>query len=108
MPVFLPWRKPNDVAWPNFFNWSTIALCPTASGSNYQRLSKRMRVPSRARAWLKRNACASGPSRSGRLKEWVDANCSREPVGRTFAGGLRTSAFDVHRSTPLPAQVCDI
>jgi hypothetical protein len=26
MPAFLPWQKPNDVAWPNFFNWPAITI----------------------------------------------------------------------------------
>jgi hypothetical protein len=80
MPVFLPRRKPNDIARSNFFNRPTSALYPAAAGSDDQRLSKWMRVPSRARPRLKRNACAGGPRRSGALKERVDADCSREPI----------------------------
>jgi hypothetical protein len=57
-----------------------------------QRLPKRMRATSRARARLKRHACAGGPRWSLRLRQGVDAHRSREPIGTSFHRGLRTSA----------------
>ena len=96
MPVFLAWGKPNDVAWPNVFDWPAITLYPAASGSDNQRLSERMCVPRSACARLKGNACTSSSRRSGGPKKWVDADRSREPVRWTLLRGLRTSAFNVH------------
>src|SRR5580693_8687869 len=81
MPMFFPGREPDDIAGPDLFDWSTLALCPAATGRNDQGLTQWMRMPGRTGAGFEGNACA-GTSRGGfGLEKRVDADNAGEPVG---------------------------
>jgi hypothetical protein len=68
MPVFLVWRKLDDIAGPDFFDWTAFALHATRTSRDNQRLSERMRVPHRARTRFESDSRASGSRRSFTLK----------------------------------------
>jgi len=52
-------RKPDHIACPDFFNWFALALRPTDTGRDDQRLTQWMCMPGGTRARLKRDACAT-------------------------------------------------
>ena len=56
-------RKPNDIAWPDFLDWSARTLSPAETGGDDQRLAERMRMPGSARTRLERDACTSNTRR---------------------------------------------
>jgi len=56
-------RKPNDIAWPDFLDWSARTLSPAKSGRHDQRLTERMCMPGSARTRLERDACTSNTRR---------------------------------------------
>ena len=59
MPMFFVRRKPNNIAWPDFFNTSAFALGPAETGGDNQRLAERMRMPGGARTRLERHSRAT-------------------------------------------------
>ena len=59
MPVLLARREPNHIAGLDFLDRSALALGPAATGRDNQRLTKRVRMPSRPGARLKRDAGAA-------------------------------------------------
>src|ERR1700742_1596547 len=48
MPMLLVRRKPDHVAWPDFFDRSALALRPSQTRRDDQRLTQWMRMPSGA------------------------------------------------------------
>jgi hypothetical protein len=50
MPVLLAGWKPDDVTGPNLLNKAALALRPTATAGDNERLTERMLVPRGARA----------------------------------------------------------
>jgi len=66
------------------------------SGGDNERLTKRMRVPYGARAWLERDARARGACRSICLKQRINPHRASEPIGRSFRGCLGADSFDFH------------
>src|SRR5689334_7339061 len=68
MPVFQSRRKPHHVAWADLFDRPALALYPAESRRHNQRLTKRMRVPRRARAGLERDLRGADTGRLGSLK----------------------------------------
>ena len=83
MPMFLARGKPDDIAGPNFLDGPAFPLSPAAARSNDQGLTERMRVPSGPRAGLEGHAGPNDPGRSGRLKEWIDADRAVKIVRRS-------------------------
>jgi hypothetical protein len=96
VPMLFAGREPDDVTGADFFNGSGLALGPAAASGDDERLTERMRVPRSSRAGFEGYAGALDPSRIGRLKERVNADRAREPIGRAFRGCLRASSFDFH------------
>ncbi len=68
MPMLLARRKPDDVARTDFLNRATFALRASATGSDDQCLSERMRMPGGAGARLERDGGRCGAARFIRLK----------------------------------------
>ena len=69
--------------------------------SHDQRLAERVRVPGRARAGLEGDERAGNTGGLRRAEQRIDADRAGEPIGGTFAGRLRTAAFDFHDGTPF-------
>src|SRR2546430_8453564 len=88
MPVLQSGREPDHVAGTNFLDEAALALRPTATACDNERLTERMRVPRSARARLERDARTGGPCRSVCLKQRIDAHRAGEPISRTFGGRL--------------------
>jgi len=68
VPMFLIWRKPDDVTRSNFFDRAAPALRAAATGSNDQSLAQRMRMPCSPRTRLERYAGALNKRGIGGLK----------------------------------------
>src|SRR5215208_6591768 len=98
VPVPLVRRDPDDVAGSDLLDRTTLVLHEAEAGEHYERLTKRMRVPRRAGAWLKGDGGAGNAPRHGCGEERIDADGAGEPVGRSLARGLRARARDVHGS----------
>src|SRR6267154_1037369 len=96
MPVLLAGREPDHITGPDILDGSAFALRPAAARSDDKRLPQRMRVPCRPRARLESHAGALDQCRIGRLKKRINPYSAREPLGRSFAGRLRTNSFDFH------------
>jgi hypothetical protein len=92
--MFLSRLEPDQIAGPNLLHWPAFALRPAASSRHNQRLAKRMSMPSRSRAGLKRNHGARDSCRISRLERLIDAYRSREPIGWTLCRWLRTVSSD--------------
>jgi hypothetical protein len=88
--------EPNHISGVNFLYRTAFPLSPPATCRDNQCLSERMRMPGGTRSRLKGDAGTSNERRVGCLKERVNTDSSGKPVCRTFAGRLRTNAFDVH------------
>src|SRR6185312_16560940 len=81
VPMLQPWRKPDDVTWPNLLDRASLALHPPKTGCDDQRLPKRMCVPGGAGARLERHLGGADTSRIGRLAKGIDADGAGEPGG---------------------------
>src|SRR5436190_18253352 len=88
VPMLLVRRKPDDIARPDFLDWSALALHPAATGCDNQSLTERMRMPRGASTRLERNACAGRASWSVCLEQGIDAHRAGKPISRSFAGRL--------------------
>src|SRR6185312_2788560 len=88
MPVLFAGREPDDVAGPNFLDWSAPALHATDARGDDQRLPEGMGVPGGSGTRLERDLSSLGTSGFGRAEKRVDPDGSGEPVGRTLAGWL--------------------
>ena len=95
MPVLLAGRKPNHIARPNLFDWTSPVLRPTAAGRDDERLTERMGVPRSPCAGLEGYTRALNERRIGRLKKRIDSHRASEPLGRAFRGRLRPNSFDL-------------
>src|SRR5690348_1926399 len=68
VPMLQTGREPNNVARPNLFHWSALALSPAHAGRDNQRLPERMCVPRSACTGLKGDASGGCSRRVLRLK----------------------------------------
>src|SRR3954471_16333114 len=68
VPMLQAGRKPDDIAWPNFFDRPAVGLAPAEPRRDDQRLAKRMCVPRGARARLERDMSDGHAPRIARLK----------------------------------------
>src|SRR3569623_838518 len=100
MPMLLTRRTPDHVAWPNFLFRAALALYPPAPDGDNQGLPERMGMPGRPGAGLERDARAHRARRVGGLNQRVDTYGAGEVFRGPFAGGVGTTAFDVHDQTP--------
>jgi hypothetical protein len=94
--MFFSGRDQDDVTWSDLLDRAAPPLHATTAGSNDQRLSERMRVPRRTRAWLERDARAGGARRITAIEEWIHADPSSEVGFRRYRGGLRAGTLDFH------------
>jgi hypothetical protein len=72
----------------NFFDRAAFVLGPAEAGGDDDGLAEGMGMPRGAGAGFERNDGSSGAGGRGWLKEWIDADCAREPIGGAFGGGL--------------------
>ena len=63
VPVLLVRRKPNNIARPDFLDWSTLTLSPANTGRNNQSLTEGMCMPGSARTGLERDPRATNTCR---------------------------------------------
>ena len=63
VPMLFAGREANDVARMDFFDWTTFALGPTATGGNNEGLAQRMGVPGGPGAGFKRDIGGRNPSK---------------------------------------------
>jgi hypothetical protein len=96
VPVFFARRKPDYVSGADLFDGRAFALSPAAAGRDDQRLAERVGVPCGSGARFEGDACSLNQCGLGGLEERIDTNCAGEPIGRSFGGGLRAAAFDLH------------
>jgi hypothetical protein len=96
VPMLLSRREPNHISGVNFLYRTAFPLSPSATCCDDQCLSERMGMPGGARSRFKCDAGSANERRVGCLEKRVNTDSSGKPVCRTFAGRLRTNAFDVH------------
>src|SRR5580698_710309 len=65
VPMLVARRAPDDIPCANLDDLLALALGPTATGRNDERLAKRVRVPCRPRTGLERDIGAGHTSRLG-------------------------------------------
>ena len=86
MPMFLARREDHDVARTNFLDRPALALRPAAARRDDEDLTKRVRMPGRARAGLERDCIAGRTRGSSHRKQRVNADHPGEllrwPFGR--------------------------
>ena len=70
-------RNPDDVAGPDFFFRTALALHPAMTRRDDERLAERMRVPRGARAGLEGDDAAANPRRSAAPERQVDPDRRR-------------------------------
>lgn len=80
VPVFLVGREPDDVAGPDLLDRAAFALRAAEAGGHNQRLSKRVGVPGRSRAWLEGTL---EPKRSAGSGAWNNLSIQTEPVNQS-------------------------
>src|SRR5436190_2930248 len=100
MPVLFASREPDDVAGTNLLDGTAPSLRASTTRRHDERLTERMRVPGRSRAWLERHPRAGAAHRGRRLEQRIDPDRPCKPVAGSFAGWLRTDSFNFHRSVP--------
>src|SRR5580704_10764468 len=88
VPMLFAGRKPDHIAWPNFFPLAAPSLRPPAPRCDDQSLTEWMRMPCGAGARLERDVAAKNPCRFGRLEQRVHADRAGEVVRWSLAGRL--------------------
>ena len=84
VPVLLMGRKPDDIAWVDFFDRTAFPLSESAARGNNESLAERMSVPGRPRTGLEGYTCP-GYKRGVRCAEKrIDPHRAREPICWTF------------------------
>ena len=102
VPVLLPGCDAHDVARPDLLHRTAPPLHPAETGGHNQRLTERVRVPCGTGAWLERDARSVRPRRRNRVEQWIDADCSGEPIRRALHRRLGPASLDFHvASSPL-------
>jgi hypothetical protein len=76
--------EPDHITWTNLLNRPALALRPTATRSDDQRLTERMRVPSGASTGLKRHDGSSDSRWFFALEHRINSHCAAEPVRGAF------------------------
>jgi hypothetical protein len=88
--------EPDDISRTNLFFGSTFSLDPTKTGNYDQRLTERVRVPGRTRAWLKSDASSGHSRRLRGLEQGINPHIASEPIFRSFTGWPRSISCDFH------------
>src|SRR4051812_39203132 len=101
MPVFKVRWKPDDIARPHLFDRPAFALHPTGTGGDDQSLTEWMRMPSRARTWLERDARCRDAARIAYREKRIDTDRAREILGWPFCRRLGTHARYFHLIYPF-------
>src|SRR5471030_1021400 len=96
MPVFNPFRDPDNIALIHLFNRATLFLDPPTTLRNDQRLTQRMGMPRRAGTWLKRHNRAADTSRFSAAEGSINAHRTGKIVSRADLGRLGTTASNFH------------
>src|SRR5438477_9561697 len=94
--MFFVRRKPNHVAWPDFFHRTAFSLRPPKARRNDQRLTERMGVPGGASTRLERDARATNTCRLGGFEQRINPNVTRKPIRRPLVRRLRSLSFNFH------------
>src|SRR5205823_7150400 len=84
VPMLLVRRKPDDIAGPDFFDRSALALRPAKAGSNDQCLTELMRMPRGAGTRLEGDACTGYACVIRCLEQRVNSDVTRKPISWTF------------------------
>lgn len=84
VPVFLPWWEPDHVPGANLLDGAIPTLCEAAASGDDERLTERVRVPSRPRTGLK---CNTGAQDAG----WVW--CVEQGINPYIACKILSGAF---------------
>jgi hypothetical protein len=84
LPVLLAGGEPDYVTGSDLLDRPVPALNPSTASGHDKSLAEGMGMPRSPSARLKRNARALNKRRIRCLKKWIDADSSREPVGRAF------------------------
>src|SRR6266700_2083996 len=90
VPMLLVRRKPDHIARMDLLNGTALALRPTKTRRNDQRLTEWMCMPGGAGTRVECYASATNTCRRARLEQRVDAHRAAKPIGRSFTGWLRT------------------
>src|SRR5258707_9203393 len=88
MPMLLARREPDHIAGMDLLDRAALALHPTATGCDNQRLTQRVCMPCGSSAGLECDTGVSRACRSVCLEQGIDAHRAGKPIGRSFAGRL--------------------
>src|SRR6476469_5106608 len=81
VPMLQARRKPHHIAGADFLDRSALALHPSETGGDDQRLAERMRVPGRPGSGFEGDLAAAYPPRVWSLEERIHSDRTGEPVG---------------------------
>jgi hypothetical protein len=96
VPMLFAGRKPNHVARPNLFDWTSPALGQAGACGYDQSLTQRMSMPGSPSGGLERNTGTKHASWIVRFEQWINADSAGKIVRGSFAGRLGARSFDVH------------
>lgn len=88
MPVLYAGRNPDDIAFVDLLNLSTLFLHPASTGGYSQGLAERMRVPRSPRTQFKTNSCSSNTRWLDYGQKRFDAHDSGKVLRRSLTGLL--------------------
>ena len=97
MPMLRVWWYPDHITLPDLLNRTTPLLNPALTGRHDQCLAQRVSVPGCVGAGLERDSRAERPRRTLRLEKRNDVNSTREVIGWSLPGRLRTASRDDDR-----------
>ena len=83
--VLLIGRKPDDIAWVDFFDRTAFSLSESAARGNNESLAERMSVPGRPRTGLEGYTCSGYKRGVGCAEKRIDPHRAREPIRWTFS-----------------------
>src|SRR5580658_9398284 len=99
--MFLPWLEPDHISRADWLDRATRALGRAVACRDEEDLAKGMRMPCRPSSRLEGD---SVPDRAGWrlcLKQRIDPDRAREPLGWSSGRRLGTASFDFHCGSPL-------
>src|SRR3954470_17889453 len=96
-------RKPHHVPGADLLDRTVLALHPSKTGGDDQRLAERVRVPGRPGTGFEGDLAAAHSPRVWSLKERIHPDRTGEPIGVPFGRGARAASLDidVHDCVPL-------
>jgi hypothetical protein len=94
VPMLLLAGARDHITRPDLPFRAAFALRPAATCDDYQMLSERVPVPSRAGSWLEGHEGTRYPPALNRLKQGVNADAASEMIFGASLGGSRADSFD--------------